>query len=86
MSMLGSLGLGIPRLNIRSGTDVERVIHQRPLQRVLAFLGHTIHDVINDPVARNRVYGFYKLQRQVERGCEAVDLERWWNGRSLPQS
>lgn len=58
MSALGSLGFGIPRLHLPIGTDVERVIIQRPLQRVLSFLGHSIHDVINDPIARNKVYGF----------------------------
>jgi len=51
---------------------------------VLAFTGFSIHDVINDPIARNIVAGYFKLHRQVWRRCEIVDLERWWNntGRS----
>jgi hypothetical protein len=83
MSALDSLGYGIPRLRLPTGTDVERVIVQRPLQRVLSFLGRTIDDVINDPIVRNQVYGYYKLSRQVERGCEVVELERWWNSKDL---
>lgn len=58
----------------------ELVQLQRPLRRVLAYTRRSIHDVINDPVARNEVRMYYKLYRQVERGCEIVDLERWWNG------
>ena len=85
MSGMNPLGLGIPRLYIRNGTDVERIIEQRPLQRVLSFLGRTIDDVINDPIVRNQVYSYYKLSRQVERGCEVVELERWWNRNGLLQ-
>ena len=58
----------------------EYVQVQQPLRRVLAFTGHSIDDVINHPVARHRVRAYYKLYKQVERGCEVVDLERWWNG------
>ena len=83
MSAMDSLGFGIPRLRLRDGTEVERIIVQRPLQRVLAFLGRSIHDVVNDPIVKNQVYGFYKLHRQVQRTCEVVDLERWWNGKGL---
>jgi hypothetical protein len=57
---------------------VERVV-QRPLNRVLAFTGRTIDDVVNDPVAKNEVYGYYKLYRQIERAGEVRDLERQWN-------
>ena len=57
---------------------VERVV-QRPLNRVLAFTGRTIDDVVNDPMIKNQVYGYYKLYRQVERAGEVRDLERQWN-------
>jgi hypothetical protein len=49
------------------------------LQRVLSFTGHTIHDVINDPVARQKVAGYYKLHKWVERQSEVSELERQWN-------
>ena len=57
---------------------VERIV-QRPLNRVLAFIGRTIDDVVNDPIVKNQVYGYYKLHRQVERASEIRDLERQWN-------
>ena len=57
---------------------VERVV-QRPLNRVLAFIGRTIDDVVNDPVVKNQVYGYYKLHRRIERASEIRDLERQWN-------
>jgi hypothetical protein len=82
MSTVNRLGFGTPRLSIKGGPDVERVVQQRPLQRVLAFLGHSIDDVVNDPIVRTKVFGYYKLQRQVDRAMEVSELERWWN-RSL---
>jgi hypothetical protein len=57
---------------------VERVV-QRPLNRVLAFLGRNIDDVVNDPIVKNQVYGYYKLHRQVGRAGEVRELERQWN-------
>jgi len=59
--------------------SVEHVIIQRPLDRVLAFTRRSIHDVINDPLARNEVVGYYKLYRWVQRESEISDLERQWN-------
>lgn len=79
MSTVNPLGFGIPRLSIPDGPRTERLVEQRPLRRVLAFLGHSIDDVVNDPIVRNKVYGFYKLQRQVDRAMEVTELERWWN-------
>jgi hypothetical protein len=57
---------------------VERLV-QRPLDRVLAFTGRTIDDVVNDPMVKNQVLGYYKLYRQIERSAEVRDLERQWN-------
>ncbi|MBC8105924.1 MAG: hypothetical protein H7Z14_04990 [Anaerolineae bacterium] len=58
---------------------IEHVIVQRPLQRVLAFTRRTIDDVINDPIARNEVRGYFKLYKLVQRGSEVVELEKQWN-------
>ena len=77
------LGFGAPRLYIRGGNEIERIVYQQPLRRVMDFLGCSIDDVINDPIVRAQVFGFYKLQKDVDRTCEVVNLERWWNGRSL---
>lgn len=60
---------------------VERAV-RHPLHRVLAITGRTIDDVVNDPIARNEVYGYYKLHRQVERSAEVRELERQWNPRA----
>ena len=57
---------------------VERVV-QRPLDRVLAFTGRTIDDVVNGPMVKNQVHGYYKLYRQVQRVSDIRDLERQWN-------
>jgi hypothetical protein len=58
---------------------LEMVMVRKPLDRVLAFTGRTIDDVVNCPVAKRDVIGYYKLHRWVERQSEIVDLERQWN-------
>ena len=57
---------------------VRHVIVRR-LSRVLSFTRLTIDDVVNDPIAKNAVRGYYKLFRQVERATEVRELERQWN-------
>lgn len=55
-----------------------RVLQTR-LNRVLAFTRLTIDDVINNPIARNQVRGYWKLSHQIDRSCEMTELERQWN-------
>jgi len=81
MSSLGPLGFGIPRLARPSSDAHEHVVIQKALYRVLNFTGLTINDVVNNDVAKRMVLGYYKLHKQVQRGCEVVDLERSWNRR-----
>jgi hypothetical protein len=57
----------------------EFILVQRALCRVLAFVGHDIDDVLNDPIVRNKVVGYYKLHKWVQRNCEIVELEKQWN-------
>lgn len=76
-------GLGFGRLS-GGGVDrdlgrVEFVLVQRPLQRILAFTRRSIDDVVNDPIAKNEVLGYYKLHKQIRRATEARELERQWN-------
>ena len=59
----------------------EQVEIQRPLRQVLSFTGRTIDDVVNSPVAKAEVLGYYKLKCWVRRRSEMVDLERQWSGR-----
>jgi hypothetical protein len=74
------LGFATPRLQ-PPADRTEHVIVQRPLHRIMRFIGCTIDQIVNDPVVKNQVLGYYKVQKQVQRGCEIVDLERWWNPR-----
>ena len=57
----------------------EYIVVQRPLRRVLAFTGHSIDDVVNNPIVKNEVLGYYKLHKQIHRAAEVRDLERQWN-------
>jgi hypothetical protein len=61
-----------------TGPRAEIVQMYRPLRRVLAFTRRTIDDVVNCPIAKREVLGFYKLHRQVERSIEQTDLECQW--------
>jgi hypothetical protein len=61
------------------GGRTEIVQIQSALRRILSFTGHTIDDVVNDPLARAKVRGYYKLHKWIERGNETSDLERQWN-------
>lgn len=47
--------------------------------RVLGFTGKTIDDIVNCPIAKRTVLGYFKLHRFVERSSEITDLERQWN-------
>ncbi len=75
------VGFGMSRLrpNARAMIGTELVQIHRPLDRILGHLNYSIHNVVNDPIAKHAVLGYYKLSRQITRGCEIVDLERQWN-------
>jgi hypothetical protein len=79
MSVPRLLGFGRSSLPDSTGPWTEHVIVRRPLQRVLAFTGKSIDDVVNSPIVKNQVLGYYKLHRWVDRECEISDLERAWN-------
>lgn len=51
----------------------------QPMQRLLSFAGRTMDEVVNCPVARRHVTIYYRVGRQIERTCEAIELERQWN-------
>ena len=74
-------GFGIPFAKVFHGNDpeVSHVLNERALHRVLRFTGHSIDEVVNNPVVKNKVLGFYKLHKFVQRRCEIADLERQWN-------
>jgi hypothetical protein len=80
MSSLSPLGFHLVNRSFDEPARSERVILQRPLQRGLAFTRRSIDDVVNCPIAKNEVLGYYKLHKWVERGCEITEMNRWWNG------
>ena len=79
--MGGLSSLGLDRVTLEGDVlPAERlVVQQHPLHSVLRFLDRDIDDVVNDPIVKNQVIGYFKLHRQVQRACEVVDLERQWN-------
>jgi hypothetical protein len=79
MSSFSPLGLGVLRRLLTDRSSTEYVVVQRPLQRVLAFRGRTIDDVVNSPIVKNEIYGYWKLHRDIQRRTEIVELERQWN-------
>lgn len=79
MSQFRSLGLSRIRLHREAETGVELVMVHRPLDRIFSHTGYSIDDVVDNPIAKHAVLGYFKLCRQVERGCEIVDLEGQWN-------
>lgn len=73
--------LSIQRISVTppASGGTEFVVVHRPLQRILAFTGLSIDDVVDHPIARNTVYGYFKLHKRIQRVYEVVDLERQWN-------
>ncbi len=62
--------------------ELAAIVHvetERPMRRLLAFAGHSIDDVINCPIARGKVRGYFKLDKWMQRQIEIGDLERQWN-------
>jgi hypothetical protein len=66
-----------------AATGIEYFLRQSALHRILAFTGRSIDDVVNDPIARNQVWAYYKLSRQIDRAGEITELERQWNATPL---
>lgn len=80
MDRSNPLGFGsTPRLTRAAGPGMEHILVQHPLRRILSFTRRSIDDVVNDPIAKNEVLGYYKLYRQIGRSGEITDLERQWN-------
>jgi hypothetical protein len=80
MSSLQSLGIPSAGQTRRNEPSQQYVMTQRPLQRVLAFRGRSIDDVVNQWFVKNEILGYWKLHKQINRTSEIVELERQWNG------
>jgi hypothetical protein len=79
MSRFNSLGFGNPAPAPNEGAGPRYLISRYPLRRVMAFLGHSIDELCDDPVVKNKVFGYFKLYKQIERQEEVTGLERQWN-------
>jgi hypothetical protein len=77
MSVFG--GLFRKSLPLELPDPTEYIVVQRPLRRVLAFTGRSIDDVVNDPIVKRQILGYYKLHKEIHRRMEVRDLERQWN-------
>jgi hypothetical protein len=82
MSQLTGLGFRATPGMAANDTAHLRYVRLSPLLRVLAFTGRSIDEVVNDPIVKREVLGYFKLQKWVQRGCEQVDLERQWRFRT----
>ena len=76
---IANFGLSAPRLSIPAGPQIERILVHRPLNRILSFIGHSIDDLVNDPIVKGQVRGYFKLDKQIRRQIEIAELERTWN-------
>lgn len=77
MSRISGLGIGAGPMGFpdERPLQVESVV-RLALNRVLEFTGHSIDDIVNDPVARNEVEGYYRLYCYVERRCDEIRRNR----------
>jgi hypothetical protein len=66
-----------------SPPPLRRLVMERRLNRVLSFTRLTIHDVVNSPIAKNMVRGYWKLSMQIDRQSELTELEKQWNPNGL---
>lgn len=76
---MSGLGFRTPWKVVAREPKVSQVMRERALRRVLNFTGRTIDDVVNNPIVKNEVLGYYKLHRFIIRRAEIHDLERQWN-------
>ena len=79
MGQINALGLDGRHQPVEPRQRTEYVMMQRTLHRVLAFRGRTIDDVVNDPIVKNDILGYWKVLRQIDRRSEALELEGQWN-------
>ena len=79
MSAPRGLGLFSSWRIVPQEPNVTYVLRQPALNRILNFTGRTIHDVVNDPIVKNEILGYYKLHKFIDRRSEMIDLERQWN-------
>jgi hypothetical protein len=58
---------------------LRRVVYENRLARVMAFARVTIDEVVNCRIAKNKVLGYYKVSKLIDRRGEILELEKQWN-------
>ena len=79
MADFRALGIAPLRKHVADAPATRLVVVQHPLRDVLSFTRRTIDDVVNSPIVKNEVAGYYKLRKWIKRGIEINELERQWN-------
>ena len=79
MAQMHGFGFRTAQKLVDGEPKVSYVLRERALRRVLNFTGRTIDDVVNSPIVKNEVLGYYKLHKFINRRTEIRDLERQWN-------
>jgi hypothetical protein len=72
-------GLFRARLPRPASGGTEFVQTQRPLQRLMAFTGRSIDDIVNCPIAKREVALYFKTEKWMQRRVELLELEAQWN-------
>jgi len=77
MSELDPFGAasGLPSLT-RKGYEIRLSQRRVVLHRVLEFTRCSIHDVINDRAARQKVTFYFKLSRYIDRESDRIDAAK----------
>jgi len=73
------LGFKLRRSRAHPEARVSYVAPHQILRRILNFTGHSIDDVINNPIARRKVLHYYRMHKLIERRMEIAELEKQWN-------
>ena len=79
MGNLDALGLGLSRPGRGDQRRVQHVLLLNSLRRIMAFRHRSIDDIVNSPIAKNEMYAYWKLQHQIDRHGELIELEKQWN-------
>ena len=80
MAQTNGLGFGgVNSFEALSPGRTEHVHLVRPLSKLLEFRRRTIDDIVNSPVVKNEISGYWKMQKQMDRRLQIGELERQWN-------
>lgn len=85
MSQINALGFGSVGQPVPDGPKTTYLMRLSALRRVFALRKRTIDDVVNNPIVKNEILGYWKVLKTIDRHEEIRDLERQWNslGRRL---